>query len=79
MIEELKEAVEGVAESEAEFATDDQWSVKENLAYLVLGEEYNIILLTELLQDGESQSSGAGENRRERLRAIVRTTQPSKC
>jgi uncharacterized protein YndB with AHSA1/START domain len=74
VIKDLKEALEGVTESEAEFATEDQWSVKENLAHLVLGEEYNIVLLTELIQDGESQSSGAGENRRETLRAIVRST-----
>jgi len=74
VIKEVNQALEEVAESEADFATDDQWSVKENLAHLVLGEEYNIFLLTELIQDGESQSSGAGENRRETLRAIVRTT-----
>ncbi len=74
VMKEIGEALEGVTESEAEFATDDQWSVKENLAHLVLGEEYNIYLLTELLQDGESQYSGAGENRRETLRAIVRST-----
>jgi uncharacterized protein YndB with AHSA1/START domain len=74
VLEELKEALEGVTEAEAEIATEDEWSIKENLAHLILGEEYRISLLTELLQDGESQYAGAGENRRESLRAIVRTT-----
>jgi uncharacterized protein YndB with AHSA1/START domain len=74
VIKDLKEALEGVSEAEAEIATEDNWSIKENLAHLVLGEEYNINLLTELVQDGESQYAGGGENRRETLRAIVRTT-----
>jgi uncharacterized protein YndB with AHSA1/START domain len=74
VMKEIREALEGVTESEAEFATDDQWSVKENLAHLALGEEYNIVLLTELIQDAESQYSGGGGNRRETLRAIVRST-----
>ena len=74
VIKDLKKALEGVTETEAEIATEDDWSIKENLAHLVLGEEYNIKLLTELLQDGESQYAGGGENRRETLRAIVRTT-----
>ncbi len=74
VIKDLKEALEGVTEAEAEISTEDDWSIKENLAHLVLGEEYNIKLLTELLQDGESQYAGGGENRRETLRAIVRTT-----
>ncbi len=72
--EELREALDGVSEAEAEIAADDRWSVKENLAHLILTEEYNIDLPTELIQDGESQSAGGGENRRETLRAIVRTT-----
>jgi len=72
--EELREALDGVNEAEAEIAADDRWSVKENLAHLILIEELNIDLLTELIQDGESQSAGGGENRRETLRAIVRTT-----
>ena len=74
VMEELREALNGVTEAEAEIAADDRWSVKENLAHLILTEEYNISLLTELLQDGESQYVGGGENRRETLRAIVRTT-----
>ena len=72
--EELREALDGVNEAEAEIAADDRWSVKENLAHLILIEELNIDLLTELIQDGESQSAGGGENRRETLRAIIRTT-----
>ena len=74
MTAELREALDGVSEAEAEIAADARWSVKENLAHLILTEEYNISLLTELIQDGESQSAGGGANRRETLRAIVRTT-----
>ena len=74
VMEELRQALDGVSESEAEIAAEDRWSVKENLAHLILTEEYNIMQLTDLIQDGEPQSAGGGENRRESLRAIVSTT-----
>ena len=74
VMEELRQALDGVSESEAEIAAEDRWSVKENLAHLILTEEYNIMQLTDLIQDGEPQSAGGGENRREPLRAIVSTT-----
>ena len=75
VMEELRQALDGVSESEAEIAAEDRWSVNENLAHLTLTEEYNIMQLTDLIQDGEPQSAGGGENRRESLRAIVSTTQ----
>jgi uncharacterized protein YndB with AHSA1/START domain len=74
VMQELMQALDGVSESEAEIAAEDRWSVKENLAHLILTEEYNIMQLTDLIQDGEPQSAGGGENRRESLRAIVSTT-----
>jgi len=74
VLEELKQALDGVSEAEAEISGEDRWSVKENLAHLIQTEEYNPMQLTELIQDGESQYAGGGSNRREALRAIVRTT-----
>ena len=74
VMEELKEALDGVSESEAEYTHGDGWSVKENLAHLAVVEEWNLFTITELLSDNEWQSAGGGENRREQLRAVVRTT-----
>ncbi|MEE9215902.1 MAG: PDZ domain-containing protein, partial [Anaerolineales bacterium] len=74
VMEELREALDGVSESEAEFTEGDGWSVKENLAHLAVVEEWNLFTITELLSDNEWQSAGGGENRREQLRAVVRTT-----
>jgi uncharacterized protein YndB with AHSA1/START domain len=74
VMEELREALDGVSESEAEFSVGDGWSVKENLAHLATVEEWNLFTITALLSDNEWQSAGGGENRREQLRAVVRTT-----
>lgn len=74
VMEELKEALDGVSELEAEYTHGDGWSVKENLAHLATVEEWNLFTITELLSDNEQQSAGGGENRREQLRAVVRTT-----
>ena len=74
VMEELRAALDGVSESEADFTVGDGWSVKENLAHLATVEEWNLFTITELLSDNEWQSAGGGENRREQLRAVVRTT-----
>lgn len=71
---ELREAVEGVSEEEAEFTDGDSWSVKENIAHLILYDEWHLFSITELLGDHESQYADGGENRREQLRALIRTT-----
>lgn len=74
VMEELREALDEVSESEAEYTHGDGWSVKENLAHLATVEEWNLFTITALLSDNEWQSAGGGENRREQLRAVVRTT-----
>jgi len=67
---------EGVSEAQAEFAPEGEWSAKENLAHLVLGEEWNLHWYGQFLSDNEPQWGDAGENRREQLRAVL-TGRPS--
>ncbi|MFQ5943207.1 MAG: SRPBCC domain-containing protein [Anaerolineales bacterium] len=71
---ELRGALEGVSEAEAEFTDAEAWSVKENIAHLIVGEEWYLFYLTELIVDSVAQYSGTWENRREQLRAVVRVT-----
>ena len=74
VVKELRETVAGVTDEEAEFTDGEAWSIEENIAHLVVGEEWYLFYLTELLVDGESQYVGTWENRREQLRAVVSTT-----
>ncbi len=60
--------------AEADVSDDEAWSVKENIAHLIAGEEWYLFYLTELIVDGVAQYSGAWENRREQLRAVIRVT-----
>jgi len=76
VIEEIWAVFEGVGEAEAELTPEGEWSAKENLAHLVLGEEWNLHWYGQFLTDSEYQSSGEGGNRREQLRAIL-TGSPS--
>lgn len=71
---ELRAALEGVSEAEAEFAPKGEWSVKQIIAHLIEGEEGNHTWLRDLLQDGEPQYPDSGENRTERVTAMVRVT-----
>ena len=45
----LREALEGVTDLAVEFAEGGGWSVKENLAHLVVGEEWNTLTLAQFL------------------------------
>jgi uncharacterized protein YndB with AHSA1/START domain len=74
VVSALRKALEGASEDDAEITIGDAWSIKENIAHLVVGEEWYLFYLTELLVDGESQYAGTWENRREQLRAVVATT-----
>lgn len=74
VIAELREMLEGVSEAEAEFAPAGEWSVKQNIAHLIEGEEGNHTFIRNLLQDGEPQYPDGGENRTERVTALVMVT-----
>ena len=73
-LQELKAALKGSTESEAEFIEGDGWSVKENLAHLVVGEEWNSLTVAQFLDDNEPQYAGGGTNRSEWHRAVVAIT-----
>jgi uncharacterized protein YndB with AHSA1/START domain len=74
VLDELKTALEGVTESEAEYAADGEWSIKENVAHLIDGEESNHAWFRNLLTDNEPQYGDPWENRVERYKAAVRVT-----
>ena len=73
-MQELKKALEEIAEGEAEFTDGDGWSVKEILAHLVVDEEWNPLTVAQFLDDNEPQYAGGGSNRSEWHRAVVATT-----
>lgn len=71
---ELRAALEGVSEQEADFAPTNEWSAKQIMAHLIMGEEGNHIMISNLLQDGQPQYPDGGENRNESVNALVEVT-----
>ncbi len=74
VITELREALQGVPEEQADFAPKGEWSVKQIIAHLIQGEESNHPFIRNVLQDGEPQYPDGGENRIEGVTAMVRIT-----
>ncbi len=74
VIEALRAAMEGVTEAEADYAPKGEWSVKQIIAHLIMGEEGQHLFIRNLLQDGEPQYPDGGENRNEAVIALVRVT-----
>lgn len=74
VLEELKAALEGITESEADFASEGQWSIKENIGHLIEGEEFLPLWFRNLVMDNEPQYADPYENRLELYRAIIRVT-----
>jgi uncharacterized protein YndB with AHSA1/START domain len=73
-LDELKTALEGVSESEADYAPEGEWSIKENIAHLIEVEEANAVWFRNLVSDNEPQYGDPWENRLERYKAVVRVT-----
>ena len=71
VIGEIREALRGVNEMEAEFAPVGEWSAKQNLAHLIKDEEENLHRLSQFLNDSEAQYVDTWENRWEPLNAIL--------
>ena len=71
---ELGNALQGISEQEAAFSpAPGEWSVKEALAHLVLGERDNHAWLAELAAGDERVSSLAGGNSQLRTQATAQT------
>lgn len=62
LLAELREALEGVDdEAAAVRPAPTEWSIKEVLAHLVLGEHYNMLRISELIADSEREFFPADE------------------
>lgn len=68
----LTEAFQGVSEEEASFRpAPDEWSAKEVLGHLILGEQFNPTFYLSLFQGIELWSDAGGGNSNELTRAVV--------
>lgn len=72
---ELRQALQGVSENQANYSpSEDIWSAKETLAHLIESEQFSISWLTELMSDAEREFTGEGENQVARLQALLEVT-----
>jgi uncharacterized protein YndB with AHSA1/START domain len=68
----LAQFLEGVTEEEASFKpSEEDWSIKENLAHLIHGERYNHFYISELVFAEERYSDGYGDNLNAHIAATV--------